>query len=131
MAYTKKSYLEHVAVKVKDIHWYIDFFEKSLGMDIRELHGTKENPEQVWIGGMQLTSFPDFEGGEYTNERAWHIGIFTEDLEEALREVYSFNGVKEMTQGRNWFSLPDGLSIELMQASENSVQEILKINPRA
>lgn len=131
MAYTKKSYLEHVAVKVKDIHWYIKFFGKALGMDIRELHGTRENPEQVWIGGMQLTVSPDFEGRDYTNERAWHIGIFTEDLEEALKEVYSFEGVKEMPQGRNWFSLPDGLSIELMQASGNSIQEILKVNPRA
>jgi predicted enzyme related to lactoylglutathione lyase len=131
MAYEKKSYLEHVAVKVKDIQWHIEFFTKALGMDIRELHGKIENPEQVWIGGMQLTSSPDFEVGDCTNERAWHIGIFTEDLEDALKEVYSFEGVMEMPQGRNWFSLPDGLSIELMQASENSVQEILKIDPRA
>lgn len=131
MAYTKKSYLEHVAVRVKDIHWYINFFEKALGMGIRQLNGTRENPEQVWIGGMQLTSTLNFEGGDYTNERAWHIGIFTEDLEESLSEVYSFEGVKEMPQGRNWFSLPDGLSIELMQASKNSVEEILKIDPRA
>lgn len=130
MAYTKKSYLEHVAVRVKDIHWHINFFEKALGMGIRQLNGTRENPEQVWIGGVQLTSTPNFEGGDYTNERAWHIGIFTEDLEESLNEVYSFVGVKEMPQGRNWFSLPDGLSIELMQASKNSVEEILKIDPR-
>jgi hypothetical protein len=100
-------------------------------MIIRQLNGTRENPEQVWIGGMQLTSTPNFEGGDYTNERAWHIGIFTENLEESLNEVYSFEGVKEMPQGRNWFSLPDGLSIELMQASKNSVEEILKIDPRA
>ena len=131
MGYTKKSYLEHVAVRVKDMQWYINFFEKALGMDIRQLNGTRENPEQVWIGGMQLTSAPNFEGGDYTNERAWHIGIFTENLEESLREVYSFEGVKEMPHGRNWFSLPDGLSIELMQASKNSVEEILKIDPRA
>ena len=131
MAYEKKSYLEHVAIKVKDIHWYIDFFDKALGMSIRELHGTRENPEQVWIGGLQLTFSPNFEVEDYTNERAWHIGIFTEDLEEALKEVYSFEGVKEMPQGRNWFTLPDGLSIELMQATGNAVQEILKIDPRA
>lgn len=131
MVYTKKSYLEHVAVRVKDVHWYINFFEKALGMGIRQLNGTIENPEQVWIGGMQLTSSPDFEGEDLTNERVWHIGIFTEDLEEALTEVYSFEGVKELPQGRNWFSLPDGLSVELMQASKNSVEEILKIDPRA
>jgi len=94
MGYTKKSYLEHVAVRVKDIHWYIKFFEKALGMSIRQLNGTRENPEQVWIGGMQLTSTPNFEGGEYTKERAWHIGIFTENLEESLNEVYSFRRSK-------------------------------------
>ncbi len=130
MAYTKKSYLEHVAVRVKDVHWYINFFEKALGMGIRQLNGTIENPEQVWVGGMQLTTSPDYKSADHTNERVWHIGIFTEDLEEALNEVYSFEGVKELPQGRNWFSLPDGLSVELMQASKNSVKEILEIDPR-
>ena len=30
-----KAYVEHVAVRVKDIHWHIKFFHEVLGMDVR------------------------------------------------------------------------------------------------
>ena len=35
MTYTNKAYVEHVAVRVKDIHWHIKFFYDVLGMDVR------------------------------------------------------------------------------------------------
>lgn len=53
----------------------------------------------------------------------------TEDLESALQEVYRWD-VTEMPQGKNWFKLPDGLCVELIQAKENSVAEALKVEPR-
>ena len=59
MAYTKKSYVEHVAVRVKDIQWHINFFYEALGMDVREIDGDPASPRQYWtIGGMQLMSTP-------------------------------------------------------------------------
>ena len=36
MAYQRKSYVEHVAVRVKDIGWHIRFFREALGMPIRD-----------------------------------------------------------------------------------------------
>jgi hypothetical protein len=54
----------------------------------------------------------------------------TEDLEATLEEVYKW-AVTQMPQGRNWFALPDGLTIELLQAKGNSVTEALAVNPRA
>ncbi len=130
MAYTKKSYLEHVALKVKDIRWHIQFFTEALGFDIREVSGNPENPEQIWIGGIQLTSAPDFKNYDHEEERIWHIGIFTKDLEAALNEVYLYGEVSEMPQGRNWFMIPDGIMIELSQASSGEIQKYLEIKPR-
>ncbi|WP_119157776.1 VOC family protein [Caldimonas tepidiphila] len=128
MAYTKKSYVEHVAVRVKDIHWHIRFFREVLGMQMREVDGPVESPHQFWtLGGMQLMSDPDFEGPE---GRLAHLGIMVEDLEAALREAEGW-GVKQMPQGPNWLRLPDGLAVELIQASGNSVAEVLAIDPRA
>ena len=75
----------------------------------------------------QLVSDPDFEGPE---GRIAHLGIMTEDLEAALEEVYKWN-VTQMPQGRHWVALPDGLSIELMQATGDSVAEALAVDPRA
>ena len=127
MAYTKKSYVEHVAVRVKDIDWHIRFFREVLGMALREVIGPEGAPEKAWtVGGMQFNVDPDFKGPE---GRLDHLGIMVEDLEEALRESKGW-GVKELPQGRNWIQLPDGLALELIQAHANSVAEALAVKPR-
>ena len=128
MAYRSRSYLEHTAVRVKDIQWHIRFFREALGIPLRSVKGPADHPTQAWtIGGLQLVSDPDFQGPE---GRLAHLGIMTEDLEAALEEVYKWN-VTQMPQGRHWVALPDGLSIELMQATGHSVAEALAVNPRA
>jgi hypothetical protein len=128
MVCQKKSYLEHTAIRVKDIQWHIRFFEEALGMSIRNIDGTAGHPKQVWtVGGLQLVSDPNFKGPE---GRITHLGIMTEDLEASLAEVYKWD-VTQMPQGRHWFALPDGLIIELLQAKGNSVAEALAVNPRA
>lgn len=124
----KRSYVEHVAIRVKDIHWHIRFFRDVLGMTIREIDGAAEAPRQIWtIGGMQLMSDPTFEGPE---GRLAHLGVMTEDLEAVLQAAKTW-GVKELPQGRNWLALPDGLAVEILQASGTSVAEALAVNPRA
>ena len=126
---TPKAYLEHVAIWVKDIHWHISFFHDVLGMTMREVQGTVENPVQYWtLGGMQFIAKPDFAGPE---GRLGHLGVMCEDQEAAIAAAHEF-GVTEMSQGRNWLRLPDGLAVELMQASPaSSVAQALSINPRA
>ena len=128
MVCQKRSYLEHTAIRVKDIQWHICFFGEALGMSVQSVDGPVDHPKQVWtIGGLQLVSDPNFEGPE---GRIAHLGIMTEDLEAALEEVYKWN-VTQMSQGRHWFALPDGLTIELLQAKGNAVAEALAVSPRA
>lgn len=128
MAYTKRSYVEHVAVRVRDIDWHIRFFRDVLGMTIREETSAGQNPYQFWtIGGMQLMSDPSFAGPE---GRLAHLGIMTENLDEALAEAAQW-GVSELPQGRNWLALPDGLQLELIQAHGNGVAEALAAKSRA
>lgn len=123
-----KGYVEHVAIWVKDIHWHIEFFREVLGMTMREVEGLPEDPKQYWtLGGMQFMSRPDFAGPE---GRLGHIGIMCENLEAALSAAKAF-GVAELPQGRNWLRLPDGLAVELIQASPGAVARSLAIDPRA
>jgi catechol 2,3-dioxygenase-like lactoylglutathione lyase family enzyme len=113
MAYSKTSYLEHVSVRVADIHWHIRFFRDALGMPVQRVQGDEADPRQVWtVGGMQIYSDKGFAGPE---GRIMHLGIRTDDLAAALDQVYLW-GVTQQPQGRNWFATPDGLVIELMQA---------------
>jgi catechol 2,3-dioxygenase-like lactoylglutathione lyase family enzyme len=124
-----RAYLEHVAIWVKDIQWHIGFFENVLGMTMREVDGTREEPRQYWtLGGLQFISAPQHEGPE---GRLAHLGVMCEDLEAALAAAHAF-GVTEMPQGRNWLRLPDGLAVELIQAKPATcVAQALAINPRA
>ena len=123
---TTKAYLEHVALWVKDIHWHIRFFHDVLGMPLREVQGTVAQPQQVWtLGGLQFIASPHFEGPE---GRLAHLGVMCDDLEAALAAAQAF-GVTEMPQGRNWLRLPDGLAVELIQASPGSVAQALAVNP--
>jgi hypothetical protein len=81
----KKTYMEHAAIRVKDIQWHIRFFKEALGMSIRNVEGPEDDPKQVWFfGGVQLVSDPGFEGPE---GRSAHLGIMTEDLEASIEEV--------------------------------------------
>jgi len=122
------SYVEHGAVRVKDIQWHLRFFREVLGMTIRQVDGDPDAPKQVWtVGGMQLMADPEFAGPE---GRLAHIGVMTEDLEAALAAAQAFN-VRELPQGRNWLALPDGLCVEIMQATGTSVAQALAVNPRA
>jgi catechol 2,3-dioxygenase-like lactoylglutathione lyase family enzyme len=124
-----KAYLEHVAIRVKDIQWYIRFFEDVLGMTMREVDGTSEAPRQYWtLGGLQFIHAPQHDCPE---GRLAHLGVMCEDLQAALDAARAY-GASEMPQGRNWLRLPDGLAIELIQARPAScVAQALEINPRA
>ena len=81
-------------------------------MPVEKVDGAPDEPRQVWTaGGVQLMSEPSFGGPE---GRLAHLGIAISDLEGTLLRVQAW-GVNELPQGRNWFALPDGLSIELIQ----------------
>ena len=128
MAYSKHSYVEHVAIRVKDIAWHINFFRDVFGMTFREVQGPPEAPSQVWtIGGIQLISDPTHEGPE---GRLGHLGVMTEDLDAALKEAENW-GVTPLPQGHNWLLLPDGLCVEVIQATAPAVAQALAIDPRA
>jgi len=132
MTQPTKAYVEHVAVRVKDIHWHIRFFKEVLGMGLREVDGPLEAPQQYWsLGGMQLVSSPDFVAPP-SNDAGWlaHVGIMVDDLEAALQAAADW-GVTALPQGPNWLQLPDGLAVELIQASPGAVSKALAVDPRA
>lgn len=123
-----RAYVEHVAIWVRDIQWHIRFFHEVCGMTLRELQGPPQAPQQYWtLGGLQFMARPDWDGPE---GRLGHIGLMCEDLAQALRAAEAF-GVSPLPQGPNWLRLPDGLVLELIQASAGAVAQALAVNPRA
>lgn len=116
----ESSFLDHVAIHVKDINWHVRFFSEVLGMPPKMMVGPTgvigptESPQQVWtIGGMQLVSEPEFTAPE---GRLAHLGIKTVNVEAVIDAAESW-GVTSLARGRNWLLLPDGLCIELLSTS--------------
>lgn len=115
-----KPWVEHVAIRVRDLEWHLAFFRDALGMEITEVQGDAARPAQVWIGGIQLTRDDAFAPRPNAEERAWHIGIHIADIDAALSRVKAYHRVKAYSDDanqQNWFILPDGLVIELVNKS--------------
>lgn len=125
---TPRAYLEHVAIRVADIHWYVSFFAEAFGMTMREVDGPLDDPRQYWtIGGVQLIQDPSVVPGE---GQLAHLGLMCEDLDAAISAARA-RGATSSPRGHNWLLLPDGLCLELMQASRvAAVGQALAIDPR-
>ena len=120
------AYLEHVAFRVRDLGWHIRFFEALFGWTVRQAEGDPAAPKQVWIGGMQLISTPDFDG---TEGRVNHLGVRCADVEAAMAIAYAFEGVTADPRGKNWLTLPEGFVVELLPASGTAVAVALTVHP--
>lgn len=129
-----RAYVEHVAIRVKDIQWHINFFREALGMDMREVDGDPSAPKQYWtLGGLQFISDPEFHATP-SNDAGWlaHLGIMVEDLDQAIDACKALGAIElPGGKGPNWLQLPDGLAIELLQAEGNAVTDVLAVDPRA
>ena len=127
LTHTIRSYVEHVAIHVKDVPWHIRFFDEALGMPVYRVQGSEDSPQQAWtVGGIQLVAEGDV---AKAGSLVGHIGVVTEDLEEAIRAVTAW-GARETPKGRHWLQLPEGLVIELIQGHGSAVAEALAVNPR-
>jgi catechol 2,3-dioxygenase-like lactoylglutathione lyase family enzyme len=127
-----RAYVEHVALRVRDIAWHIAYFREVLGMPMREVDGPPDRPRQYWtLGGLQFIATPDLQA-EPSNDAGWlaHLGVMVTDLEAAIAQTLQWGG-RPLPQGRNWLQLPDGLAVELIQAAPGSVEQALAVDPRA
>ena len=62
------AYLEHMALRVKDLEWHIRFFEEVFGMQTRMEMGDAPN-RKIWL-----------DGGSSGNHDRGHGGSFKEGL---------------------------------------------------
>lgn len=112
-----KGYLEHTALYVKDLEWHVIFFKAALGMTVKQERPTAAGTWQVWLdGGLQLIHDPEYNAGE---GRLAHLGIMTDNLDRAI-ETATANGASILSTNKNWMKLPEGVIIELMQATPDA-----------
>jgi catechol 2,3-dioxygenase-like lactoylglutathione lyase family enzyme len=122
--------MEHAAIYVRDIDWYIKYFRDVFGMEIIEKEERDGELKQVWLhGGVQLAVSPGFEIGDPQTQGVPHIGIMTENVELAI-EASRERGARPVEGKENWVWLPDGVALEIKLAKGTAVAEVLAIHPR-
>jgi len=103
--------LDHVALKVSDLEWHVEFFKQVFGMTVKKMAG--EKPERkVWFNeGIQLNEIAseDYEKGQMD-----HLGIITNEYDKTAEKIRKWNAAG-LPQGDNWFRIPSGICIELMK----------------
>lgn len=114
---TTQAYLEHVAIRVRDLAWHVRFFETVFGWTVRQVDGDSADPKQVWIGGMQLIAAADFDNAR---GHADHVGVRCRDVAAAMAAAYAFSGVTPDPRGSHWLKLPDGFVVELLPAGADA-----------
>ena len=99
----------HVAIAVEEFENYVSLFEK-LGMTYERSSG--EIPHrQLWFEeGIQLKEMKETESGSSID----HIALGTDNIGQ-LMKIALENGCAPFQQRENWFVLPNGISVELME----------------
>jgi len=119
------SWLEHNAIKVQNMDWYVQFFDDVFGMKVRKIMGQAPK-RKIWLwGGIQLNETIEFHSPEGREE---HLGIMTDNVIEVLEKAYAY-GVAELQEGHNWIQLPDGLHIEVIGGKPDVIQQAISLKP--
>ncbi|MGM0215829.1 VOC family protein [Enterococcus sp. AZ109] len=120
-----KAYIEHIAVFVTDVEWYVDFFYQTLSFTERLRKEEPGQPKQVWLyGGIQLIESQE----KHHSGKLGHLGIMVDDQQAVLKKINTYP-VKQLPQGENWLQLPDGLCLEILQAAPGSIEQIQAAKP--
>lgn len=104
-----KSRLHHVCIGVDDFDWYFKFFTKCLNMSVQREEGEAPNRNLWFDQGIQIFEIADaMDAGTSVH----HVAIGVEDVQRALKIALE-HGCREVQGNPEWFSLPNGIKIEL------------------
>lgn len=102
-------HLNHTALNVKDFDWYADFFRNVCGMSSYREEGTAPGRKIWFTEGIQLN--------ESTEDLAPagifdHLGFHAGDI-GAFVAAAKAAGCGDVTGKANWFTLPNGVMVEV------------------
>ena len=116
-------YVDHVAIRSRNFERDLAFFQNVLGLEITLTapegldHSDVASMEQVWVGGIQLQRDASFDPTQRDAGQLTHIGIKLDEVDAVFEKVYAVEGVVQAEgKPRNWFVLPEGPMIELVES---------------
>lgn len=100
--------VDHVALHVPRLAWYVELFREVFGMTV-----TAEDtgdPHQVWFDGLQLIEHHSVVPAE---GMLAHVAFGVEDAAR-VTSALARRGCTQLQRGPRWWSIGDGLIVELV-----------------
>jgi len=108
---SSKATLHHVALCVKDIPYFIQFFDDVFNMSIEKTRGPEGAWDSVWLdGGVQLIA------ADCPTPRAGtmdHISFRVEDIEATKKKAEKYGATPVSGKRDHWFQIPEQILFEL------------------
>lgn len=113
----------HTAIRVRDLNKALEFYSGLIGLPVTRVRGPKDNPDSVWVPGLQLVVDPNVQQGTNLDHAA--LGIRNIDdvckrLDDAGYEAATpLTEVKPDDQGGRHLKMafyhdPEGNKVELL-----------------
>ena len=106
-----KTQIHHAALNTTEFDWYMKFFQNVFGMTVQKITGEKPD-RKVWFHeGIQLN---ECEITPVCGRVCDHLALAVEDIPRTVEKALN-SGCTALSNGIQWFELPNGVSIELKE----------------
>jgi catechol 2,3-dioxygenase-like lactoylglutathione lyase family enzyme len=73
----------HTAIRVRDMSRALEFYSGLIGLPVKRVRGPEDNPDAVWVPGLQLVSDPEVQPGTNLDHSA--LGI--KNIDEVCKRL--------------------------------------------
>ena len=73
----------HTAIKVRDLQKALEFYSTIIGLPVLRTRGPANNPDSVWLPGLQLVVDPSVQSGGSLD----HVAIGVVNIEDVCRRL--------------------------------------------
>ena len=73
----------HTAIRVRDLSQALQFYSGLLGLPVTRVRGPKDNPDAVWLPGLQIVVDPDVRPGTNLD----HAALGIKNIDDACKRL--------------------------------------------
>lgn len=73
----------HTAIRVRDLSKALEFYSELIGLPVKRVRGPKDNPESVWVPGLQIVVDPETKPGTNLD----HVALGIVNIEDVCKRL--------------------------------------------
>jgi catechol 2,3-dioxygenase-like lactoylglutathione lyase family enzyme len=81
----------HTAIRVRDLKKTLEFYSDLIGLPITRVRGPQDNPESVWVPGLQIVVAPETKPGTNLD----HVALGIVNIDEVCQRLDAAGFVAE------------------------------------